>query len=106
MEVIHAIPFEFTMETSGDGYWSNKAKPVRVTKIELDYDTEPFDEGDPLWGELRVYFDRSTWEPNEDGLIYTDKQFMDDLKGCLEVRGLDDSDISYSEQATIMLAVT
>jgi len=98
MEITQEVPFEFTMETDGNGYWSDKVKKVQVTKIELNYEDEPFDEGGDLYGELRVYFDRASWEPNEDGLIYTDDQFMDDLKGCLEVAGLDDADISYSEQ--------
>ena len=98
MEIVKELPFEFIMETNGTGLWSDVAKSVKVTKIELDYNNEPFDEGGDLYGELRVYFDTSTWEPNKDGLIYTDDQFMDDLKGCLEVAGFDDKDISYSEQ--------
>jgi len=101
MEIVKEVPFEFIMETGGDGLWSDVIKKVQVTKIELDYDNEPFDEGGELYGELRVYFDTDTWEPNKDGLIYTDDQFMDDLKGCLEVAGLDDADISYSEQSLL-----
>lgn len=98
MDITQEIPFAFTMETDGHGLWSNVVKQVQVTKIELDYNNEPYDEGGNLYGELRVFFDNESWKTNEDGLIYTDKQFMDDLKGCLETYGLDDSDISYSEQ--------
>jgi len=91
-------PFEFTVETDGKGLWTDKAKEVKLTRIELEYDDVPMDKDSELYGELCVYFDTATWDTNEDGLIYTDDQFMDDLKGCLEVGGLDDSDISYSEQ--------
>ena len=92
------LPFAFTMETDGSGLWTAKEKELLATKIELDYDDEPYDEGDELHGELRVYFDTKTWDTKHDGLIYTDKQFMDDLRGCLEVMGLDDEDVYYSEQ--------
>lgn len=97
-EVIKELPFTFTLETDGSGFWTAKEKDVQATKIELDYDDEPMEEGDELTGELRVYFDTKTWDTSYDGLIYTDKQFMDDLRGCLEVLGLDDEDIYYSEQ--------
>jgi hypothetical protein len=33
-----------------------------------------------------------------EGLIYTDKGFMTELKALLEANGLDASDIGYSEQ--------
>jgi len=37
--------------TSGDGYWSNVAKPVHVTDMRLAYVNDEKD-----FGELRVYF--------------------------------------------------
>lgn len=97
-KVITEIPFDFIMETDGNGLWTDKVKKVKVTTIELDYWQKVPEGFDHRWGELRVYFDTATWNIDADGLIYTDKQFMDDLKGCLEVAGLDDSDIDYSEQ--------
>lgn len=97
-EIIKKIPFTFKMDTDGSGYWTAKEKEVQATAIELEYNDEPYSNGDKLYGELRVYFDTKTWDPKFDGLIYTDKQFMDDLRGCLALIWLDDEDIYYSEQ--------
>jgi hypothetical protein len=51
-----------------------------------------------LFGELCVHFNTATWDTATDGLIYTDKQFMRELKELLTVQGYDASDVSYSEQ--------
>jgi len=91
--------FEFKLNTDGTGYWSGAAKEVQILSIELDVHNEDADDSeDKLFGELRVHFDTKTWNVAGDGLIYTDKQFMDELRGALEVTGLNDEDISYSEQ--------
>ena len=82
-----------TFNTNGRGYWSRKAKAVRVTDMKVTYIN---DEGD--FGELRVYFNTQDWDVSKDGLIYTDKQFMTELKAFLDVQGLPSKDISYSEQ--------
>jgi len=79
------------LSTNGRGYWSNKTKTVTVTGLDLAYVN---DEGD--FGELRVYFDTDTWDVDADGLIYTDQQFISDLKTMLA--GNLGTDISYSEQ--------
>jgi hypothetical protein len=50
------------------------------------------------FGELRVYFNTATWDVNKQGLIYTDKQFMRELKELLTTMGFDAGDVSYSEQ--------
>ena len=47
---------------------------------------------------MRVFFNTNTWDTNTDGLIYTDKQFMKELKELLVQKGFDTSDLSYSEQ--------
>jgi hypothetical protein len=80
------------LNTNGSGYWSNVAKTVLVTGLELSYVN---DEGD--FGELRVHFDTNTWDVDTDGLIYTDKQFINDLKVLLNRIELN-TDVSYSEQ--------
>ena len=82
-----------TLNTNGNGYWSNKAKAVDITRLMLAYTNDELD-----FGELRVYFNTATWDVNTDGLIYTDKQFMRELKELLTVQGFDASDVSYSEQ--------
>jgi hypothetical protein len=82
-----------TLNTNGNGYWSNKAKAVDITGLQLSYTNDELD-----FGELRVFFNTNTWDTNKDGLIYTDKQFMRELKELLTVQGFDASDVSYSEQ--------
>ncbi len=86
------INVKTTLSTDGSGYWSNVTKTVLVTGLELSYVN---DEGD--FGELRVHFDTNTWDVDTDGLIYTDKQFINDLKVLLNRIELD-TDVSYSEQ--------
>jgi hypothetical protein len=78
--------------TKGDGYWSNVAKAVEITDMQLGYVD---DEGD--FGELRVYFNTDTWNVEQDGLIYTDGQFAEDLANFLVAHGLSAS-AEYSEQ--------
>jgi len=82
-----------TLNTNGNGYWSNKRKAVDITGLQLSYTNDELD-----FGELRVFFNTTTWDVNTDGLIYTDKQFMTELKELLTIQGFDASDVSYSEQ--------
>ena len=82
-----------TLHTAGDGYWSNKAKAVEITRLQLAYTNDELD-----FGELRVYFNTRTWDVNKLGLIYTDSLFEAELKDLLAQLGFDTSDLSYSEQ--------
>ena len=82
-----------TLHTAGDGYWSEKSRAVRITKLKLGYVSDDED-----FGELRVYFDTKTWDTRKHGLIYTDDLFEDELKDFLEALGFDAGDVSYSEQ--------
>jgi hypothetical protein len=82
-----------TLRTNGNGYWSNKAKTVDITGLQLAYTNDELD-----FGELRVFFNTASWDTYTDGLIYTDKQFMRELKELLTAKGFDASDVSYSEQ--------
>ena len=81
-----------TLNTNGSGYWSRKQAAVEITRLQLAYTNDELD-----FGELRVYFNTKTWAW-QDGLIYTDKQFMRELKELLTAKGFDGSDVSYSEQ--------
>ena len=81
-----------TLNTGGGGYWSNTKTAVEITALQLAYTNDELD-----FGELRVYFNTKTWAW-QDGLIYTDKQFMTELKELLTAKGFDASDVSYSEQ--------
>jgi hypothetical protein len=78
--------------TKGDGYWSNVAKPVEITDMQLGYVNDELD-----FGELRVFFNTDTWNVNTDGLIYTDSLFKIDLMAFIKQHGLV-VDLSYSEQ--------
>ena len=82
-----------TLNTNGKGYWSRKATAVEITGLQLAYTNDELD-----FGELRVFFNTKTWDVNKDGLIYTDKQFMQELKELLVQKDFDTSDLSYSEQ--------
>lgn len=81
------------LNTNGSGYWSEVAKGVKIVKLNLPYVNDEED-----FGELRVYFDTKTWDVNVDGLIYTDRQFEQELKEFLTSIGLQGEDITYSEQ--------
>jgi hypothetical protein len=82
-----------TLNTNGNGYWSRTVAAVEITALQLAYLNDEMD-----FGELRVYFNKATWDVNKQGLIYTDKQFMRELKELLVQKGFDASDVSYSEQ--------
>ena len=82
-----------TLNTNGNGYWSRTVAAVEITALQLAYTNDELD-----FGELRVRFNTNTWDVNKLGLIYTDKQFMKELKKLLTANGFDASDVSYSEQ--------
>jgi hypothetical protein len=67
-------------------------KSVYITDMKLGYVSDEQD-----FGELRVYFDTSTWDVNKDGLIYTDTLFKQDLMQFVKQQGLV-VDLCYSEQ--------
>ena len=80
------------LNTAGNGLWSNKAKAVRIVDMRLGYVNDERD-----FGELQVVFDTATWDVSKDGLIYTDEQFLDELRDLLITHELSD-DVEYSEQ--------
>ena len=85
-----------TLNTNGNGYWSNKRTAVDITKLDLQYCTQEKD-----FGELCVYFAQTSWDTAKDGLIYTDKQFMQELRAYLQTIGFtleEATDVDYSEQ--------
>ena len=84
---------KFTLHTDGSGLWSEAARPVRVVGLAMGYRD---DENE--FGELRVYFDTSSWDVAQHGLIYTDDQFLSELDAALSKLGLAGDDVGYSEQ--------
>ncbi len=75
------------------GLWSDVAKAITITDMQLGYVADELD-----FGELRVYFDTATWDVNTDGLIYTDRLFIKELREFLNAHGLPGADVDYSEQ--------
>lgn len=82
-----------TFSTAGDGYWSRAVKNVTIVDMQLGYVADDKD-----FGELRVYFNTKDWDVNADSLIYTDSQFIENLRDFLEDHQLDYADVEYSEQ--------
>ncbi len=90
-----------TLNTDGKGLWSSKSKPVAVTYLSLSISTIEDDENRKLFGELCVTFDLASWDTDKDGLIYTDKLFLEELHTFLKSQGFSDQaidEVSYSEQ--------
>ncbi len=90
------MKINLTCRTQGNGLWSNIAKDVLIWKLELDSVEE-----DNKFGELEVYFKRSSWKIEDDGLIYTDPLFMKEFKEQLAKLGFSKKalkDLDYSEQ--------
>jgi hypothetical protein len=90
-----------TLHTNGLGYWSNIAKAVDITALDLQYISEDKD-----FGELCVHFavddfPSNCWDVSTMGLIYTDKQFKRELREYLVSLGFTQAeadDVEYSEQ--------
>ena len=86
-----------TLHTDGKrGLWSNAARAVDITKLDLQYIAEDKD-----FGELCVHFTRDSWDVNELGLIYTDTLFKAELRAYLQTIGFTEAeanDVDYSEQ--------
>jgi len=95
------IKVSATLNTNGRGYWSRTATAVDITKMDLQYCNIDKD-----FGELCVYFAQddfsaNEWDVSTDGLIYTDKLFLQELRAYLQTIGFSEEeamDVSYSEQ--------
>lgn len=83
----------FTLRTDGSGLWSSTAKLVQIVGLDMGYRDE-----DDEFGELRVYFNTKDWDVMEEGLIYTDDNFIYELDQALTKLGLAGNDVDYSEQ--------
>ena len=85
--------FERTLNTAGDGLWSHEKRAVKTLRLALGYISDEED-----FGELRIQFDKRTWNVKKHGLIYTDRQFERELREQLDLIGFPGKDVSYSEQ--------
>jgi hypothetical protein len=85
--------------TSGNGLWSGEEKAVRILDMAVASIDDEFNAGGvPEYGDLHVQFDTKTWNVDEDGLIYTDKRWIKELREFMDAHGLPGKDVSYSEQ--------
>ena len=85
------------LNTNGNGLWSDVERAVRIVDMVLDVGTE-YEDDKTIFGEFRVYFNTEDWDTAEDGLIYTDKGFLRELREFLDAHGLPGDDVCYSEQ--------
>jgi hypothetical protein len=80
--------------TDGGGLWSETAKKVSITKIEMET-------SDCEFGELQAFFSKKDWNTEKHGLIYTDDQWIKDFRKGLIKMGFSKKaadDVDYSEQ--------
>ena len=99
--------------TSGNGYWSEAVKNVRVTDIGMFVttvnDADEGEEAEYCDADMYVLYDEATWDNSVDGLIYTDSAFLacvqNKLRDVFLQMGINATDanmlaasVSYSEQ--------
>lgn len=101
--VSHSKPVTITLTTSGKGLWSDTPKAIKIKKLVIEYDNESNqDDKSGDGGSLKVYFNKSDWKTDRDGLIYTDPKFLKELisflKNDMNIKSATSSNIGYSEQ--------
>jgi hypothetical protein len=87
-------------QTDGSGYWSDEAKNVTITEIELSK-SKKYDDDVEEYGHLLAYFDADHWNRAADGLIYTDNLWLNTFCNGLRMLGFNEeaiSNLNYSEQ--------
>ena len=84
----------FSCQTGGNGLWSSKEKKVNIIKIAPVSVTKDFVSFD-------AYFDKKNWNPDKDGLIYTDERWIREFREELVKLGVTKKvakSIDYTEQ--------
>lgn len=91
----------FCCSTNGNGHWSRFSKDILHKKISLVVTFHDPELKIPSMTELRVYFSKEDWDTEEHGLIYTDRQWIINLKSNFVKLGFSKSSLKklvYSEQ--------
>ena len=86
----------FILETDGKGFWSRKKKKVKIVSIGSSDTYAKYDTN-----EICLYFSKKSWDIEKDGLIYTDRKFINGFRKYLASKGVPRKitmDIDYTEQ--------
>lgn len=86
------------VQTAGNGLWSSKYGKVKLRNAKARF---TFGWMPKPYGELKVYFYKSTWNPDKHGLIYTDGLWLMEFRKLLAKKGFTKkacNDVDYSEQ--------
>ena len=89
--ITKTIPVQWAIQTGGDGLWSSCSTIVEVTNITVKW------EGGNLV-EINASFDPNTWNVERDGLIYTDKMFLEGLRRKISDLSGVNMTLDYTEQ--------
>lgn len=97
----------FVNKTDGTGFYSSLEKFVTCIGLDLKFvsETEIY---------LEVYFDSETWNVEEDGLIYSDKNWLVECRNNLISLGFDSGIVKdvqyapfrYQTEESVLLQVT
>ena len=100
--------FKLTARTAGNGLWSNEDRKIVHSKAYLSFfdreEVNNFKRGNFTnipFADFRVFFPKRYWDVNKHGLIYTDRQWIKDLRQGLSTLGFSPKavkDVDYSEQ--------
>jgi len=89
--------------TNGSGLWSKCSRKVRITDIKSYMVFEPHGQWAGGNGLVEVKFNTEDWNVHNDGLIYTDKRFINELRKGLTLNGFTKAqvrDFDYDEQGS------
>lgn len=113
LEYLFRLPnFKLVASTYGNGFWSKESRKITHSRADISFyqmDDQIDFASDFVSGklkylkfaELRVYFPKKNWDVNKHGLIYTDRNWIKDLRSGLVKLGFSSSSvksIDYSEQ--------
>ena len=89
--ITKTIPVQWPIQTGGDGLWSTRSTIVEVTGLTIKW------EGSNMV-EISASFDPNTWDVERDGLIYTDKMFLEGIRRKISDLCGNNTTMDYTEQ--------
>ncbi len=100
--------FKALATTHGNGFWSNRQKTIKHNRAYIHFSNEEslikeFELGKLKslnFAELRIYFTKKDWDINQHGIIYTDKNWIKDIRAYLIRLGYSNKavkEVDYSE---------